>query len=106
MQSTTAALTVSLQRVKNKLLRANLIKRESKDILRMPEYVRKFSEGRIDEEDDVKLHSILANWLEKKAFAIYISTSTGSAAKLSSEKKSAHLQHERFERNMDAFVER
>ena len=38
----------------------------------MPEYVRKFSEGRIEEEDDVRLHGVLAQWLERKAFDKYI----------------------------------
>lgn len=66
----------------------------------MPEYVRKFSEGRIDDEDDVRLHGVLAYWLEKKAFAQYISGSSDSDTKL------GEADFERFEKNMDAFVER
>ena len=72
----------------------------------MPEYVRKFSEGRIDEDDDVRLHNVLAHWLEKRAFAIYVSSSTGSTSSAPLNNKLAETELERFEKNMDAFIER
>lgn len=71
----------------------------------MPEYVRNFSEGLIDEKRYICMHRILACWFESLSYTQYVAKNNiHHHSSESRELTDADL--ERYDKNFNAFMER